>query len=95
MGFKNMARADMKTIYTSLGDTALFTHNGVVKEIFVIEEPSFNVEYVEYQKYRAIKSEVVEIAVGDSLEIDGVERVISNFNPSDDGLEMYIGLDDD
>ena len=90
MMFKDMVASDLPGLYASLGDPALFSRSG--ETVFLIPEEDFDIESVEYKKFRAIISDVSGISEGDTFTMDGVTLGVKNFNPSDDGLEMYLGL---
>lgn len=84
--------ADLPRLYDALGDSAVITISGNPKTIMVIQESNFDVEYAEYKVYKAIASEVEDLADGDTLQINTKTLKIQNFKPSDDGLEMYLAV---
>jgi len=90
VSFKEMVQNDLPLLYTALGDPAVFSRSGLT--VYLIPEEDFDIEHVEYKKFKAIISDVDGIAEGDTFTMDGVALEVRNFNPSDDGLEMYIGV---
>lgn len=90
MNFKEMVKADLSALYAALGDPALFSRSGVT--VFLIPEEDFDIETVEFKKFKAIISDVDGIQEDDTFTMDGVTLEVKNFKPSDDGLEMHLGL---
>jgi len=92
MSFKQMMANDLPGMYQSLGDSVIYANDMESKEIYIMENESYEIQSLDFMKYRAIHSDVSTIALGDTLEVDGAVQVVHNFSPSDDGLEMYIGV---
>lgn len=90
MSFKEMAKADLSGLYSALGDPVVYSRTG--DTIFLLPEEGFDIEFAEYKKFRAIITTVEGIEEGDTFTEGSVVFEVVNFKPSDDGLEMYIGV---
>lgn len=94
MNFSEMVAGDLPSIYAATGDDATVSIGGLDPvSIKVVPDDDMLVEYVEFSVFRAMASAVEGVADGDVLTINGTEKTILSVKSSDDGLEMYIGVD--
>lgn len=92
MSFSETMVDALVPMYEALGVQAVYTHNATSKEIYIVKNGDYTIEYEELPLYKAMTRDVESIALGDTLVVEGQTYTISNFKLSDDGLETYIGV---
>ena len=95
MGVKSMMADQLRSLYEALGDEVTVIIGGTQKTIFVQQSTSMFVETGKFHKFKAMESDVVGLSVGDTIQLNGATENIHAVDLSDDGLEMYIGVDGD
>jgi len=92
MSFLEQSQRVLEEVYRTFGIDATYTSASQTQTITLIQEKNYVVESGEMLVYKVRTSELASVSLGDTIEIEGKTREIINFDQSEDGLELYIGV---